>query len=291
MKTILISLATLAMCVLYSCNEEQKQTGKVATVDSPTATTGAEAGKIYKFDKDCIGVGNLTVPTAEAATMKDDFNAKYVNGNGKITTNIWIDKAVLEALLKHFGDFKKYDGVRFINAVKDKNSSTSLIMVPTTFNASAKDPVSKHANSWVDISMSSTPYEYKDFNLRQKETERRAKLFDTIYGKKPEDTTLYFSSSVWISACVFKSLFDILDAPNSEFDGIRVWQGAYNAKSPADMKPSQYRLRQTTLILVPTFKLSGSAEHRDDWDIIETKTKVSGGGGYNHGELCPKICP
>jgi hypothetical protein len=295
MKTILISLAALSVCMLYSCNEQEKKTGNISAVDTTAAKSAPDTATHFPFVTDCSGVGNLLIDSGEAAAMKKDFEKYYAVKNPKlIGCSVWIDKLVLESLVTHFTK-ENCDGVRFYNAIDPKTKATTIIMVPTKSDTTAKDPKSSHADNWASIAIpSSTAYEYKQHSLGKNPTEDANKIFNRTYGGyKPGDSSILFSSSVWISECVFKALLVVLNERNSEFDGIRVWQAAYHDNPNDGTRPGQAALRQSTVILVPTLPY-GKTGHQDDWTILKKETgKVSlyGGGGYNHGELCPKICP
>jgi hypothetical protein len=89
-------------------------------------------------------------------------------------------------------------------------------------------------------------------------------------------------------------LRDLIENPDKEkIDGVRIWLAAYIDERYQHDRTGQQSKMQSTIILVPTHD-DKSGGHVDDWDVIKRRAGLTNFAfldGYNHGELCPKICP
>jgi len=107
------------------------------------------------------------------------------------------------------------------------------------------------------------------------------------------------SQSVWFGKELIELLSDSL-INNKNLDGVRIYYAAYR-DSTNKSKFRMHRLRQSTLILVPTYQGSpdpkGGFYHHDDFIFqhvrengLSTTPITDGGGSLNHGQLCPYNC-
>lgn len=295
-----ISLWFCLVICFGACNSQEDKKATESTPKDSAATVAAQPEKVLITRNDCEGVGNLTVSEDTAYVMMKTYDSIYrkagtANERTNLTKSAWIDGMVIGSLADFLESAQgsNYDGVRFMNTATASNRESSVHMVPTK-----KDPtganVNKHTNDWGPGKFSLRSGEtikFRNFNTADNIASTLMGNFDRFYrtetsiplNKNP------LSSGVWISKCVFLSLRDLIDTPDENLDGIRIFMGAYNHFIIPEI-PGQFNQFQSTIILVPTSPGNGVDIHNERWDVIKVRTNWNKDAGYNHGALCPQIC-
>ena len=301
MKNIFLSFfcGIIYLNTMTACNESIKNQTDATTIDS----AGITAQNLEPV-MDCTGLSNFYIEEVEGRQMIDSFANIYRKENTKDTVHalskeVWIDSCVINAYHQFLDTAKDFDGVRIYlgaNLVpgaefpgQRKQHKAFFIMVPT------KSTQPNHEDIWGDVLKKTCISAYKHFNLpaglaKQLENKyRREYREESTLGDRGTAKIDSLSVSVWISKCVFKEMARVLNIGTNNLDGMRMYAGAYNKKDPAKHPGQAYQF-QSTILFVPTKEYGG--KHIDDWSITKKdKTTEKFFVGYNHGTLCPDICP
>lgn len=294
-KVLAPAILIAALLNIISCNNGGEQ------------NKDAKAKKAYQFTDaakiiltECDGLSNYAIEEAEAKEMKKHFHELYLvgsdlNGRYNLSGEVWIDASILRGYGKLFetaGDVH-YDGLRFINAVKD--DSGSVVLVPTISTDSG------HTNMWGQILKIIDETKFRNYDLKKDEAMPLTGQFEKRYRNKrikwdmePTGPIDSLSKSVWICDSVIMDLKKIMDGlvdTDNEVDGIKVVFGAYNnMNNPA---AGQQYANQSTIILIPTHGDTNGG-HLEDYTLIGKVAKLKDNKAfnkvYNHGELCPNFC-
>jgi len=324
-KSFKFSFDIIFCIYLFSCNGNNNNNANIDSVSSKandSAHLNVNVTKpgsgdsldlnIFKICEKAGGLANFLVLESDARTMMDDFDIIY-KGNTAVkpvdalrnqyflTTN---EISEMAAYLKsHTNDgVKIYMGSELdadntaYPGQKYQNKTTAFIF-PTNFDNTKIDPQSKHVrdvNSTLHLGKYTSRCEFiKEFSTVQLKINK----FDEIYRKnpKPGETTIKdaLSSSVWIDSCVIYALDKIIQDHLDKLDGALIRLAAYKTIDHSHC-PSQKYPTQSTILIIPTNK----DDHLPNYKIIDYYTlaflagfKKAPPGAFNHGELCPNLCP
>ncbi len=296
MKNIILPFFCGIICLstMTACNESSKKQSETTTIDSAGTTA-----QIQEPVVDCSGMPNFYIDSVEGRQMIDSFANIYRKENtpkpvNALSKEVWIEACVINAYSKFLDSATDFDGVRIYmgaNLVpgaefpgQAKKHKAFFIMVPT------KPSATNHEDIWGDVLKKVCNSSYKHFNLPQGVANLLIKKYGKEYREEsnPGDRNTAkiksLSVSVWLSKCVFKEMARVLSIGTNQLDGVRLYAGAYDKMDNAK-HPGQLYQFQSTILLVPTSK------HKDNWTILKRDKSNEKFYAYNHGTLCPDICP
>lgn len=294
-KLTLFISAILITAGFSNCNQSSDKSDK-PTTDSTKAVKPV-ADKIVA-DGSCDGVVNLQVTQEEAERMTKEYNDKYILSSAatrRLSKDVWVDAGIFTAIDDLLQKSGKFDGVRFVNSSESGAAMTTVTMVPTVTRDPHIDGLSDHVNSWAKI-LTAPGHDpvFPGINRDSAATKLMEDRFEGLYTGNFHDN-LCLSKTVWMGTCVIHALRQLIEAPNSQVDGVRVLFGAYPEENKKGA-PGQIAANQSTIILVPTIPATDVAKfpdgHASDWTLIPERVEFTNmpKGGYNHGELCPNSC-
>jgi hypothetical protein len=281
---ILPALRTALLSAVYgvallSCNnsgekKEAPDTAKIVTEDTAS----------HSMDLKCTTIGNFAIDPGVAKGLIDRFSAHYKKPG--MDTSFWIDSCVISGFQKFLEKNSGYDGVRFYSMVvgNGANRKTDIMMVPTKPSPGPE----KHKADWttpVGVDAKCNPH-FKNYNKVFAKEREDFKIMHRREGTSAVNDSL--SSGIWFSACVFDALMVYLGDKEHGLDGIRIYCIGYDKYYPNTGQEKEY---QSSFVIVVTKPVGNG--HEDQWHILKNnlkRDKKFNGDGYNHGELCPKIC-
>lgn len=283
----LLSLAVVIL-LFTSC---QGSGGKKENTTDDTTTNVSDTILEHKMLQDCGNRRTFVISEADAAKMITHFETVFGAGaDPKLNRNYWIQSSVILAFDEFLAKDPEYDGVRFYFG--EDGTSTVVMMVPT------KGDYIKHVDQHVKL-INHAPIAGSRvlFNLDEKaEFEPFYTAFLRDFRKEfpgcdPLKINDSLSKAVWINKCVINEMAVYMSGTAYKLDGMRVHLSAYDKLMPE--VPHQKVADQSTVVFVVTEDdLAGG--HKDNWKIIpeiyKEKLAIFGGGGYNHGDLCPNNC-
>ncbi len=280
---------------LTSCNNDGTQSGINPPVDSGSKIQVIADDKI-EIKEGCPGISNFYIHTDTALSRIKHFKDIYhdvarVQNPDMIyfVDSAWIDAGVINKF-SNFLDATApgYDGVRIVSIENENNDGFSNIcLVPTTPKNNGR-----HKDEWgKKINANMGDYTFKNFNFDDSKGNALKKKFAKKFRKKPllgPHKLDSLSESVWVGACVFLYLSELLKDPTKNLDGVRVYFSAYYKDDGTNL--SQDYHNQSTVIIAPTRKGTNDS-HNTDWDAVQSKYFIKRPfGALNHGQLCPNNC-
>jgi hypothetical protein len=289
---------------MFACRDK-KQTGNDTSKDQVSKTQEKkDAAVTIAFDSasfavDCSGAGNFFVTEDDARKWMKHFakDARFRGeGTGRFlkefVSNVWVDACVINSLVTFFRDHSGYDGVRIYwgayqgidqsqHPEQEFEHQATIVIVPT------KSGTANHAED-PDVNISiPCAHNFRNINLRSNDLAKHFEDYYRMTHRRETDNSI-LSKGVWFDKCVFEKIAMLFTLYSAEhLDGVRIYSVAYDKKP---MVPSQVKDHQSTFVIVPT-SICGS-KHEDRFDVVkEAKQKFTDGGAYNHGELCPSVCP
>jgi hypothetical protein len=282
--------------LLTACNSNS---GKKDQPTDTTKTANATADSVALDDVDCSTIGNFLVSSQEADKMIKKFRSvfKKTNTAGEIKNMVdsfWIDASIILAYQNLFAtEPSNYDGIRlhFLGRA-NSGDSTDIALVPCKANSNGTGFHDEVYGNKITVPGNT---EFKNYNVTNQQIIEPRKHYGRIYrnekvpGQVSTATIDSVSKSIWFSKCVLDALKRYLASSELGLDGVRVYCAAYDTKRQGS---SQLKDIQSTVVLVVT-RPDGVGRHKSDWSILERKFRNDPKfniGGYNHGELCPRIC-
>lgn len=287
--------------LFYSCSEGDKKSAEqagndttVAPIDSSTEISAAGKKK-FGWLKDSIaaghcldagGLGNFIIDPLISQQMIDKFRELYGKDSYNVEIpgfkkNLWLSAATLKSLAKYLSFNPKYDGLRFYFGA-EVNGDVTLCIFPTEYNNGS----GTHADTW-DFLKPDIPDDFlKPYGDMSKKMDRYITMYQS---KKPANTTtgISLSKSVWIEACVFRYMQEIIKRYN--VDGYNIKLACYLGNEPNPPASAKDLKHASTFIFIPTG--IGIAKDRSDWALLKKLIAFNDLPNLNHGELCPRYCP
>jgi hypothetical protein len=318
-KFITVSVLLLSICI-YSCNSGgDKEISDADSVNrralNESLTAPGEVDPCEGIDgidicKNAGGIGNFVLNVDSALAMIDRFSKVYKKDNQQrnikaLDSVYWLDRCIVFAIENFLKTEKnpngslKYDGIRIymsceINAdpVSFPNQQyqrkTSVFIFPTMRRDNPPAGKSEHQDDRVQIRTAGC--QPSPFLQPNNIADPKITKFDEAY-RRSSATMGSLSTAIWIDSCVVFTLAKILRLPNANLDGANINMAAYGELDIA-RRPSQGFQMQSTTVIAPTNLVNGI--HVNNWKIIDClfrhSSKELPDGGFNHGELCPKIC-
>ncbi len=290
----LIVICTIAVCFSACNNNQEKNAASPAETEEANKLKTDSLNKTAELHVNCAGIANLLISEDSSKLMMARYDSIYKkiktqNPLVYLRNSEWIDAMIIKSYANFFENSgKAYDGVRFVNAATSINKVTRLLLVPTKPSTS-----SYHTDVWgngvIPLADGSST-EYQDWETKPSVAITLKNNFYTLYRNSrnlPKDKDP-LSESVWMSRCVFIYLRDLIEKPENQIDGIRVYMGAYGRIMGT--VPGQIAPYQSTILLVPTTLDSVSKVHNDRWDLLRPDKSAKMIDALNHGELCPNAC-
>jgi hypothetical protein len=277
--------STIILSILAGCNDQNK----MPVVEEENTARAAPI-------TDYCTVGNFLILPGEADRMikrfKKEFNDDFP-ASKDLTDSFWVDKCVIYQFHDFLSKNSGYDGIRIYSIATAKKSN---IWIVPTFDSP------NHVDAWGNLLpaiQNCDNIEFSNYNKDKSIGEPLINEFGHEFREEQKEGEVNsarndsLSKGVWFGKCVIDSLFKYLSNISLGLDGVRIHCGSYDKK---DIRRGQHKAIQNTFIFVVS-KPDGHGGHRSDWNVLvnvyKNKYKLNERifeGGYNHGELCPKIC-
>lgn len=306
----LISILFILTSLILACNDG----GKKGQKDSPVAGDTSSNALVLDTCKlaDVIipedlcrlqGSGNFIINPKVAIGYIEAFKRLYIDGNptSGIQPHEWVSKCEVKALVDFFNSHDNYDGA-WIVMTSDAQAAdkTSINIVPSRPIVTGKE---NHEPDWNIVSTITAPGCQLSGHFSA--SSAMAADFRSVHrgetGTKPEGNTPLLSRRIWINACVFRSLYNIMlafEGSATPMNGLFVYSAAYVPAPVKALQPVGFMEEgHSTVVLVLSYQCGDTYAQYPAWGVnnflYEKLVKMAGVAPppvYNHGELCPNAC-
>jgi hypothetical protein len=208
-----------------------------------------------------------------------------------LAKQFWIDKCLIMSIKVFLDNNSGYDGVRFLLGVEKKliGKKSTLVIVPTIPSTTGL-PYDRHVNQFgVSIPLANCESNQEYINLPATEGLNRVNRFGLDFRKESQEgqrgtaAIKPLSIGIWISKCKIDKLVELYK-PASNLDGLMAIAASYYEDDERRKRGDREFVVQSTFIFVPT------VNQTPNWGIVKPPKGWKDTGGFNHGELCPRIC-
>jgi hypothetical protein len=251
---------------------------------------------------DCKTLGSFFISEADGQRyiqrFKDIYSKSHTNSPDKrFVDSFWVDGCLIRSLKMFLTKNQQYDGVN-IYSTFDKpifaRNKVNIVIAPSILDPAtgSKKHLSKYDDA-IDLIYQCNPKD-RNFNLGEQESRGDRRKFEKDIRKErvagdPSSAELKdLSRGIWFSRCVIDSVSKYLSDPVLNLSGVYLYNAVYDKFIPGTDQESE---NQSTFIIVLTSFEQG--KHKPRWDVIQQNpgNKIYFmQGGYNHGQLCPRIC-
>jgi hypothetical protein len=276
-----------ALLSLTACGGKKEAKTKEDAKSDTTNNIQGNTDEDSPFDATC----DYYVDSLKAYRMIKKYDSVFLTYNP--TKTVWIEKQVLVGI-HNFLEANKatYDGVRFTWV---KESGTITLLVSPTVSSATGVQYQRHTNKYgvpIPLAGDFNPRNIK-INLPDTTAVRIINQFgkyhrmETTEGNRETAPENYrpLSASIWLHPCKIEAMYDLFTTHGAALDGLMAFSAAYYEDDPRRYQRNDREFEiQSTLIFIPTRK------GVPDWSVVRPEQKWKDSGGFNHGELCPKIC-
>jgi hypothetical protein len=280
-------VVTCTTLLLINCGQQKDTQSGTTAVIAPVSDTPAISIADSLFLEDLcpgVGIGNFIIDPAEARDMIGDFKKIFVGSSSSVITTFWVDKCSVISLAAFLSKETARDGAWITSACAETaDNATTIFIVPT------RSTGKNHPEEWDTFKPApDCAKECADYFTFKAQAEKRIAKFESVYRENGKKDSL--TSKVWVDKCVFKSIVALF-TQYSYLDGINIEMAAYDKMMPGI---GQIKPIQSTIVIVPT-KPGAGGKHENDWDtqqkLYTLSQQQAAPPAYNHGQLCPSLCP